>query len=106
MNLKQRITSDTPEFWKKLGFYSRIGGTTIGIIGTALITTFPIIAPILITIGSTIVALGTAYTKLATEDTSILKEEAEEEVIDSNSILSRKEKREQKRDLRRKLRVK
>ena len=93
-NIVRRWDSESPAFWKSIGRKSLIIGSIIGIIGGALTPFIPAIyITILVTSGTTLVAIGQFFAKLTTSDKKVIElEKIEQE--------GRKHKRHVKRELR------
>lgn len=71
--IKQRFKLPSPDFWKKIGNGCLIVGAIIGVIGGGLVTFYPTLGTIVITIGATIAAVGKILAGMTVENPKLLK---------------------------------
>ena len=90
--IKKRLESETPKFWKKLGNYSLFAGVILTGIGTGLATgglSIPAwIAPVVITGGTSLAAIGKGFSALTTTDSKIANEEQPVKKTDWKGLIS------------------
>ncbi len=102
--ITQRLTSETPPFWKKVRNWTFFGGLVVaGLtqgIATAGITIPPLLATILTIIGSACSVVGGGYSQYQTSDQNIKEIEVKMAEISNDPILTRKEKRKLKREFK------
>jgi hypothetical protein len=102
--INDRFTSETPIFWKKVGNWCLYGGSAFGILVGAFSSFLPVTAvTILVTLSGAVVAIGKTFSTLTTTDNNITSAEIDSNVIDKDVTMTRKEKREFKREIRNKL---
>ncbi|MCD4681135.1 MAG: hypothetical protein K8S00_12190 [Bacteroidales bacterium] len=104
----KRFISKTPPFWKKVRNWSFFGGLVFAGLVQGFATagiSIPAITIILTVAGGVCSVVGGGLSQLATEDEKIQTKEALLNYIKHDTTLSRKEKRIQKRKLKRDNRI-